>query len=51
MIKVKAKPVDLSVILPSLPTTNSKGDEVDEIYEQMDDLINLVREKGNDVTW
>lgn len=47
MIKIKAQPVDLCVIAVYLPTTNSKDEEVEEVYEQIDDLMKLVKEKDN----
>ncbi|XP_049799803.1 craniofacial development protein 2-like [Schistocerca nitens] len=47
MIKTEAQPTDLCAIEVYLPTTNSKDEEVAVVYEQIDDLMKLVKEKDN----
>lgn len=44
MAKVKAKLVELCVITVCLPLANCR-DEAEEIYEQIDDLMKLVKKK------
>lgn len=40
-------PVDLRVITVYLPNTNSTDGEIEEVYEQIDDVMTLVKEKDN----
>lgn len=46
-IKIKSKPVDTFIIQVYMPTGNHSDEEIEQIYEQLDTLIDLVKEKDN----
>jgi len=46
MVKVEAEPVDIVIIQLYMPTTDNDDDEVEQVYEALDELIE--KEKGND---
>jgi hypothetical protein len=46
MVKILAKPVDLVIIQVYMPTTDHTDDEVDEMYEKIEELIE--EQKGTD---
>jgi hypothetical protein len=41
MIKLEAKPINLYIIQVYFPTKNSKYEEIENIYEQLEDLVTL----------
>src|SRR2546425_12350550 len=45
MVKVNATPVDMVLIQIYMPTTSHEDDEVEEMYEQIERIIN--KQKGN----
>src|SRR3989442_322314 len=45
MVKVNATPVDMVLIQAYMPTTTHEDDEVEEMYEQIERIIN--KRKGN----
>src|SRR5881296_3921621 len=45
MVKVNATPIDMVLIQVYMPTTTHEDDEVEEIYEQIERIIN--KQKGN----
>jgi len=47
MIKIHAQPTDIYIIQVYFPTTNSQDVEIDETYEQIEDLIKLTIDKAN----
>ena len=46
MVKLKGEPVDVTVIQVYMPTGASDDQEVDKIYDQLDELITSVKGKG-----
>ena len=46
MIKINAKPVDVVLIQVYMPTTEYEDEEIEEMYEQIENIIN--KQKGND---
>lgn len=46
MIKIEAEPVDIVIIQVYMPTTDHDDEEVEDIYEQLEELIENL--KGND---
>ena len=47
MVKIKASPVNLVVIQVFMPTTNSRDEEVGEVYDQMDELFGVISKNDN----
>lgn len=47
MIKIHAEPTDIYVIQVYFPTLNSYDEEVEKIYEQLEDLFKITEEKLN----
>ncbi|KAI5755057.1 hypothetical protein M8J77_013699 [Diaphorina citri] len=47
MIKLHAQPTDIYIIQIYMPTSNSTDDEVENIYEQMEELLAITEEKSN----
>lgn len=47
MIKLEAQPTPLYVIQVYLPTTKSPDEEVDPLYDQIEELLNIAEEKSN----
>lgn len=47
MIKIYAEPTDIYVIQVYFPTSNSDDEEVENIYEQLEDLLKITEEKSN----
>lgn len=47
MIKLEAQPTDLYTIQVYFPTKNSRDEEIDRIYEQLEDLVALTEENSN----
>ena len=45
MVKVSAEPVDIILIQVSMPTTKYEDEEVEQIYDQIEDIIQ--KQKGN----
>ena len=46
MIKVSATPVDMVLIQVYMPTTKHADEEIEEMYEQIERIIN--KQKGNE---
>ena len=46
MVKLQATPVDLIIIQTYLPTSDREDNEVDEVYERIEELLRT--EKGQD---
>ena len=46
MVKIKAEPVDLIIIQVYFPTTGHDDEEVENLYEALEELID--KEKGKD---
>jgi len=46
LVKLKVEPVDIVVIQSYMPTTGHSDEEVEDIYEQINELIS--EEKRND---
>uniref|UniRef100_A0A8D8RMY9 Craniofacial development protein 2 n=1 Tax=Cacopsylla melanoneura TaxID=428564 RepID=A0A8D8RMY9_9HEMI len=47
MIKLHADPIDIYIIMVYFPTSNSDDEEVENMYEQIEDLLNITEDKGN----
>ncbi|KAI5739387.1 hypothetical protein M8J77_018683 [Diaphorina citri] len=47
MIKLEAKPTNIYIIQVYLPTSRSTDEEVDEIYEQIEELLQLTENNSN----
>lgn len=47
MIKIHAEPIDIYVIQVYFPTSNSDDEEVENMYEQLEDLLKITEEKTN----
>lgn len=47
MIKIHAEPTDIYFIQVYFPTSNSDDEEVENIYEQLEDLFKITEEKSN----
>lgn len=47
MIKLEAKPTNLYIIQVYFPTSRSTNEEVENIYEQLEELYSLTEEKSN----
>ena len=46
LVKIQAEPVDLVVIQIYMPTSDHEDEEVEELYEELEELMD--KEKGND---
>lgn len=47
MIKIEAQPTNLYVIQVYFPTSRSSDEEIEGIYEQAEELMNLTEDKSN----
>uniref|UniRef100_A0A8D9DT62 Craniofacial development protein 2 n=1 Tax=Cacopsylla melanoneura TaxID=428564 RepID=A0A8D9DT62_9HEMI len=47
MIKIHAEPTDIYIIQVYFPTSNSDDEEVEHMYEQLEDLFKITEEKSN----
>jgi len=47
MIKLKSVPNDIAIIQAYMPTTQANDEEVEEIYEKIEELISLTNSKEN----
>jgi len=47
MIKLKSAPKDIAIIQAYIPTTQANDEEVEEIYEKIEELISLTNSKEN----
>jgi len=47
MIKIHAQPTDIYIIQVYFPTKNSQDVEIEEMYEQIEDLMKLTDDKAN----
>ena len=47
MIKINAKPVDVVLIQVYMPTTEYEDEEIEEMYEQIENIINKQKEDDN----
>ena len=44
-IRFQGKPFNITVIQVSVPTTNAKEDEIEQFYEDLQDLLELTPKK------
>jgi len=51
MIKLKSVPNDITIIQAYMPTTQVNDEEVEEIYEKIEELISLTKSKENLITY
>lgn len=47
MVKIEAQPTNLCVIQVYFPTSSSSEEEIDSIYEQLEEVLSLTEEKSN----
>lgn len=47
LIKLKSVPNDIAIIQAYMPTTQANDEEVEEIYDKIEQLINLTNSKEN----
>ena len=46
-IKIETKPVDTIILQVYMPTSTHKDEEIEEIYEQINEVIEMTKEKEN----
>ena len=49
MIKLKAEPVDMMIIQVYMPTSKAKEEEIDDVYEMVEDILKENRGKYNTI--